>query len=48
MQGKSLNDLASISAAVLEAAVDGLPSESKHAAHLAVDALRALLRKHGH
>ena len=40
--GKSLAALASLNAAAIEALLDGLPNESKHAAALAADAARAL------
>ena len=39
---KSLADLAALTASELEALLDGLPNESKHAAVLAVDAARAI------
>ncbi len=44
MTGKSRPELAAISAADVEAAVGGLSAESKHAAVLAVDGVRALLK----
>ena len=44
MSGKSRTELAVITPAVIEEQVGGLPNESKHAAVLAVDAVRALLR----
>jgi NifU-like protein involved in Fe-S cluster formation len=40
--GKSLSELAAITANTLESLLDGLPNESKHAAALAVDAARAM------
>jgi nitrogen fixation NifU-like protein len=40
--GKTLPELATITAAQVETLLDGLPNESKHAAALAVDAARAL------
>jgi len=40
--GKTLPELAAITAAQLEALLDGLPNESKHAAALAVDAAKAI------
>jgi nitrogen fixation NifU-like protein len=40
--GKTLPELAAITAAQVEALLDGLPNESKHAAALAVDAARAV------
>lgn len=44
LPGKSMTELRSLMAASIEAALDGLPVESKHAAALAVDAARALAR----
>jgi NifU-like protein involved in Fe-S cluster formation len=44
MLNRPLADLRTIDAAALEAALDGLPGESRHAAVLSIDALRALLR----
>jgi len=41
--GKTRADLATFSTAVIEAELDGLPNESKHAAVLCVDAIKALL-----
>jgi nitrogen fixation NifU-like protein len=43
MTGKTRQELSEIQAAVIEEAVGGLSPESKHAAVLAVDAVRALL-----
>ena len=43
--GKSVSELKSIRAADVEAAVGGLAAESKHAAVLCIDALRALISK---
>jgi nitrogen fixation NifU-like protein len=43
MTGKTREELSEIQAAVIEEAVGGLSPESKHAAVLAVDAVRALL-----
>jgi NifU-like protein involved in Fe-S cluster formation len=40
--GKTVQELAAITAAQVEALLDGLPNESKHAAVLAVDAARAV------
>ena len=40
--GRTAAELATLEAAEIEAAVDGLPQESKHAARLAQDAARAL------
>jgi nitrogen fixation protein NifU and related proteins len=42
--GKTRGELAELTAAVVEAELDGLPNESKHAAVLCVDAVKALLR----
>lgn len=42
--GKALTELKAMKAADIEAAVDGLPNESKHAAVLAADAVKALVR----
>ena len=44
MAGRTREELASITAADVESAVGGLGNESKHAAVLAVDAVKALLR----
>ena len=44
MSGKSRQELAAISPAEVEAAVGGLAAESKHAAVLAVDGVRAILK----
>jgi nitrogen fixation protein NifU and related proteins len=44
MLGKSRADLAALSAETIEAAVGGLTPESKHAAALCVDGVKALLR----
>ncbi|MBL8177337.1 MAG: iron-sulfur cluster assembly scaffold protein [Bryobacterales bacterium] len=43
MQGKTAAELRSVSAGVVEEAAGGLPPESKHAAVLAADAVKALL-----
>ena len=43
--GKTLTVLAAITATQIEALLDGLPNESKHAAALAVDAARAITAK---
>ena len=40
--GKTIENLAEITAAQVEALLDGLPNESKHAAALAVDAAKAI------
>ena len=42
--GKSVAELAAVRAPEIEAAVDGLPNESKHAAALAADAVKALVK----
>lgn len=42
--GKTLSEIGAVSAAGIEALLDGLPNESKHAAALAVDAARALAK----
>ena len=44
MTGKSREELAGLSAATVESAVGGLIPESKHAAVLCVDGVRALLK----
>jgi nitrogen fixation protein NifU and related proteins len=45
MAGKTREELARIRAADIEEAVGGLSAESKHAAVLCADAVRALLRR---
>jgi len=45
MHGKSLPELEKVTAAVIEEAVGGLIAESKHAAVLASDGLKAALKK---
>ena len=45
MQGKTTAELALLDAAAIEAAVGGLIPESKHAAVLCVDGVKALLKK---
>ena len=40
--GRSVDELARLGPGSVEAALDGLPNESKHAARLACDAARAL------
>jgi nitrogen fixation NifU-like protein len=45
ISGKSLAELNVLRAADVEAAVGGLATESKHAAVLCVDAVRALIRR---
>jgi len=47
MEGKSLSELALLKPAAVEDAVGGLPPESKHAATLCIDALKALFRAIG-
>lgn len=42
--GKTRQELAAFDPAVVEEAVGGLPAESKHAAQLCLDGIRALLR----
>lgn len=42
--GKTLAEIGAVNAAAVEALLDGLPNESKHAAALAVDAARALAK----
>lgn len=44
MAGKTRGELAALEPAVIEAALDGLPAESKHAAVLSVDGVRAILK----
>jgi len=44
MAGKSRSELARITTAIIEAAVGGLQPESKHAAVLCVDGVRAVLK----
>jgi nitrogen fixation NifU-like protein len=45
--GKTPAEIAAIRPADVESAVGGLSAESKHAAVLAVDAVRAVTRRHG-
>jgi NifU-like protein involved in Fe-S cluster formation len=45
LQGKALEDLAALRAADVELAVGGLSNESKHAAVLAIDGVKALLQR---
>ena len=45
---KPLHEIASLKPADVEAAVDGLPAESRHAAVLCCDAVKALVRLLGH
>ena len=44
LSGKSRTEMAALSAAAIEEAAGGLSNESKHAAVLCLDAVRALLR----
>ncbi|MBX5494524.1 MAG: iron-sulfur cluster assembly scaffold protein [Bryobacteraceae bacterium] len=46
MLGRTRAELSSLNAAVIEEGVGGLIPESKHAAVLCIDAVKALLRKH--
>jgi len=45
MTGKSREDLAGFTTAVVDEAVGGLPSASKHAAALCADGVKALLKR---
>jgi nitrogen fixation protein NifU and related proteins len=45
MTGRSVTEIAAFEPAVIEAAVDGLPPESRHAAALCRDGVRALLAR---
>jgi NifU-like protein involved in Fe-S cluster formation len=45
MQGQTLDELKDISDQTITEALGGLPSASRHAAQLAADALRALLKQ---
>ena len=45
--GKTVEEVGGLKAAEIEAAVDGLPNESKHAAALAADAVKALAKAAG-
>ena len=45
VQGKTLDELGALKAADVEQAVGGLSNESKHAAVLAIDGVKALLRQ---
>jgi NifU-like protein involved in Fe-S cluster formation len=45
VRGRSVAELRSVDAAALEAALGGLPTTKKHAAHLGADALREALEK---
>ncbi|MBI4909937.1 MAG: iron-sulfur cluster assembly scaffold protein [Acidobacteria bacterium] len=47
MEGRSRAELAGVTAEVIEEAVGGLSAESKHAAVLAVDAVRRFIRASG-
>jgi nitrogen fixation NifU-like protein len=44
LSGRKRNELSTLRAADIDAALGGLPAESKHAAALCVDAVKALLR----
>jgi nitrogen fixation NifU-like protein len=44
MAGKTRAQLAALEPAVIEAALDGVPAESKHAAVLSVDGVKAVLK----
>jgi len=44
LTGKSVEEMCGLKAADIEAAVDGLPNESKHAAMLGADAVKALTK----
>ncbi len=46
--GKTVDEAGRLSAKEIEAAVHGLPNESKHAAVLAADAVKALVGKAAH
>jgi nitrogen fixation NifU-like protein len=47
LQGRTFEELAALHVADVERAVGGLANESKHAAVLAIDAVRALLQRLG-
>ncbi len=47
ISGRLLDELVSVDARAVEAALDGLPPESQHAAVLCADAVKALLRAAG-
>jgi len=47
LSGRSAKEAAEVSAEEIEAALGGLPAESKHAAVLCRDAVRAVLRASG-
>lgn len=47
MTGKTRAEVAAFQAAIVDEAVGGLPAESKHAAALCVDAVKALLKRSG-
>ena len=47
LAGKTREEIARLTAGDVEAAVGGLPNESKHAAVLAADAVKALLKSRG-
>jgi len=44
MTGKTRGELSALEPAVIEAALDGVPVESKHAAVLSVDGVKAILK----
>ncbi len=46
LTGKTLTEIAAFRPQMVDEAVGGLPSESKHAAVLCADAVKALLRGH--
>src|SRR5262245_62168465 len=46
LQGRNRKELAAITVSDIEEALDGLPAESKHAAVLCRDAVKALLMQH--
>jgi len=45
MTGKTRAEIAAFQAAMVDEAVGGLPAESKHAAVLCADAVKALLKR---
>jgi NifU-like protein involved in Fe-S cluster formation len=46
MAGKSRAELAALKATAVEEALGGLPAESKHAAALCIDGVRAILERY--
>ncbi len=44
LRGRTRAELAALEASAIEAALDGLPAASKHAAALCVDAVRAIIK----